>query len=47
VAFEWADRHQADNQQTWKGTELLDEALDKVWRFLSQSFSGSRSDTAP
>ncbi len=46
LACDWADRHQADNQRTWKGTELLDQALDKVWRFVSQSFSGSRRDPA-
>ena len=36
LALDWAARHQQDNQQTWKGTELLDRVLDKVWRFLSQ-----------
>ena len=44
LALDWATRHQQDNQQTWKGTELLDRALDKVWRFLSQSFQGNRKD---
>jgi Fe-S-cluster containining protein len=46
LAFDWTERHHADNQQTWKGTELLDQALDKVWRFMSQSFSGNRNDAA-
>lgn len=44
LALDWAARHQQDNRQTWRGTELLDRALDKVWRFLSQSFQGNRSD---
>lgn len=44
VAFDWAERHQIDNQRTWKGAELLDQALDKVWRFLSQSFPGGSKD---
>lgn len=42
LVFEWTERHQDGNQRTWKGAELLDQALDKVWRFLSQSFSESR-----
>jgi len=46
LIFDWTERHQVDNQLTWKGTELLDQALDKVWRFVCQSFSGTRSDTA-
>lgn len=46
VVFDWTECHQADNQQTWKGTELLDQALDKVWHFLSQSFSESRGGSA-
>jgi len=40
VALDWAERHEHENEQTWKGAQLLDQALDKVWRFLSQSFSG-------
>lgn len=46
LVFDWVERHQTDNRRTWKGTELLDGALDKVWRLLSQSFSGSGRDTA-
>jgi Fe-S-cluster containining protein len=42
LALDWAERHQGDNQRTWKGTELLDLALDKVWRFVSQSFQRNR-----
>ncbi len=37
---------QANTQQIWKGTELLDLTLDKVWRFSSQSLSGGRRDAA-
>jgi len=36
LAVEWADRHAAEGRRTWKGTELLQKALDHVWRFLSQ-----------
>lgn len=38
LALDWAARHQAENRRTWRGAELLDKALDKVWRFLSQEF---------
>ncbi len=44
VALDWAISHEPENQQTWKGAELLDRALDKVWRFLSQSMSSSGQD---
>ncbi|TKB59565.1 MAG: YkgJ family cysteine cluster protein [Nitrospira sp.] len=37
VALDWAKGHEQENQLTWKGVELLDRALDKTWRFLSQS----------
>jgi Fe-S-cluster containining protein len=39
LALDWADRHRTANRQQWKGTELLDKALDKVWRLLSQAFT--------
>jgi Fe-S-cluster containining protein len=38
VALEWAERHQHENQPRWQGTQLLDQALDTVWRFVSQAF---------
>jgi len=37
VALEWADRHQSGQAQTWRGAQLLDRALDKAWRLLSQA----------
>lgn len=37
VALEWAERYGVESGRTWKGTHLLEQALDKVWRFLSQS----------
>lgn len=36
LAVDWATRHQAEQTQTWAGTELFEKALDKVWRYLSQ-----------
>lgn len=37
VALDWANAHEQENRHRWKGVELLDGALDKTWRFLSQS----------
>jgi Fe-S-cluster containining protein len=39
VAIEWATRHENERALTWRGTELLDRALEKVWRLLGQAFS--------
>jgi Fe-S-cluster containining protein len=36
IALDWADRHASENRAGWKAGDLLDRALDKVWRFLSQ-----------
>jgi Fe-S-cluster containining protein len=36
LALDWAREHKADGERQWKGTTLLDQALDKLWRFLSQ-----------
>lgn len=44
VALDWAKCHEEENQQTWKGVELLDRALDKTWRVLSRSMSRSGQD---
>ena len=45
VALDWAKGHEQENQHTWKGVELLDRALDKMWRFLSQAMSRSGQDS--
>jgi hypothetical protein len=42
LALDWAERHQRENQPTWQGPWLLDRALDKVWRFLSQAFQSGQ-----
>lgn len=41
IALDWAERHQPESRRTWQGTQLLDTALDTVWRFLSQTFQQS------
>ena len=38
IVSEWVERHQVENNKTWQGSQLLDSSLDKVWRYLSQSF---------
>ena len=45
VALDWAKGHEQENQHTWKGVELLDCALDKTWRFLSQATSRNGQDS--
>lgn len=44
VALDWVERHQQEHGLRWKGTQLLDQALDKVWRFLSQAFPSHQQD---
>lgn len=38
IAMEWAERHRDEATRTWRGTDLLDQLLDKLWRFLAQEF---------
>ena len=38
LALDWAERHQAESTKTWTGSALIDQVLDKMWRFLSQEF---------
>lgn len=44
LALGWAERHEADNRAAWSGPDLLDKALDKVWRFLSREFQKRSSE---
>lgn len=41
LILEWAERHERAREQTWQGSQLFDQALEKLWRFLSQSGSGN------
>ncbi len=43
LAFEWADRHAAENRSSWEAKELLHNALDKVSRYLSEEFTSRRA----
>ena len=38
LALDWAERYQAESTKTWTGSALIDQVLDKMWRFLSQEF---------
>lgn len=38
IAIGWAERHRDESSCTWRGTELIDQLLDKLWRFLAQEF---------
>ena len=39
VAWSWAQRHVSAAGRTWKGMDLLEQALDKIWRYLSREFA--------
>ncbi|BFU94435.1 MAG: conserved protein of unknown function [Nitrospira sp.] len=43
VALSWADKHEEAAGRTWPGSQLIDELLDKIWRFLSQEFEARKS----
>jgi len=38
IALDWAEQHRKESAQTWTGSVLIDQMLDKMWRFLSQEF---------
>ncbi|WP_455387829.1 YkgJ family cysteine cluster protein, partial [Petrachloros mirabilis] len=42
LALEWAEQHRQESAQTWTGSALIDQMLDKMWRFLSQEFHNRR-----
>jgi Fe-S-cluster containining protein len=44
LALDWAEQHRQESTQTWTGSALIDQMLDKMWRFLSQEFM-NRSKT--
>ncbi|MBI5854314.1 MAG: YkgJ family cysteine cluster protein [Nitrospirae bacterium] len=37
LALNWATEHEPEGRRVWKGGDLLDQTLDKVWRLLSQT----------
>ncbi len=38
LALSWTERHGEERQRRCKGPELLEKAMDKVWRYLSKEF---------
>ena len=38
LALDWAEQHRHEASRTWTGSDLIDQMLDKMWRFLSQEF---------
>ena len=47
IVADWVNRHESESLQVWEGSKLLDAALDKVWRFLSQAFQKAREPQPP
>ena len=47
IVSEWVEQHKGENDKTWQGSRLLDSALDKVWRYLSQSFPNGANTSTP
>jgi Fe-S-cluster containining protein len=39
LALDWAEQHRDEASRTWAGSHLIDQMLDKMWRFLSQEFA--------
>jgi Fe-S-cluster containining protein len=44
IALDWAFRHEAESRRAWPGTALFDQALDKLWRYLSHEFERRKSE---
>jgi Fe-S-cluster containining protein len=38
LALDWAAQHRGEGARSWAGSQLIDQMLDKMWRFLSQEF---------
>jgi Fe-S-cluster containining protein len=38
LALEWAEQHRDEASRTWAGSSLIDQMLEKMWRFLNQEF---------
>jgi Fe-S-cluster containining protein len=42
LALDWAEQHRQESAQTWTGSALIDQMLDKMWRFLSEEFKNRK-----
>jgi len=43
LALDWAEQHEQESRQTWSGSTLIDQMLDKMWRFLGQEFANRQN----
>jgi Fe-S-cluster containining protein len=46
LALDWAIRQVEEGKRAWPGTQLLDKAMDKLWRYLSHEFERRKSQKA-
>jgi len=47
LAVEWAHAHPDEEQEVWKGAELMERLLAKVGVLLEQEFAHRKTQTAP
>jgi Fe-S-cluster containining protein len=47
LALDWALQHQGECRRSWAASHLIDEMLDKMWRFLSQEFARRGQSPTP
>jgi Fe-S-cluster containining protein len=47
LALDWASRHRDVSVRRWAGSHLIDQMLDKMWRFLSQEFERRGQSPGP
>ncbi|MCP9455652.1 MAG: YkgJ family cysteine cluster protein [Nitrospira sp.] len=45
ILRDWVEHHRPDRERTWQGVFLLEAALDKIWRFLSQDRNGAPTES--
>lgn len=43
LALDWAEQHRDEATRTWAGSNLIDQLLDKMWRFLSREFENRKN----
>jgi Fe-S-cluster containining protein len=46
LALDWAEKHAGEGRGVWRGTQLLDQMLEKVWRLLEQEFANRAAERA-
>ena len=47
LAIQWAETHREELNRQWKGSTLIDELLNKMWRLLSQEFMKRQNVSCP